>query len=174
MPITHKKVNKTKKAVRKGKKMSGGNRKVNRTRKVGGNRSRKVGRSRKMVGGALKSSGQRQKEAEARAAKAAARAKMMAAAKAEAKKERPAKIAKALFAPIYYPGKYISTIKSRKQARQKLLAEQQKAEDDRKAKEAEAKDRALARAVERQGNNMRGYGISPELVSYSSKYWGSY
>ena len=34
--------------------MSGGNRKVNRTRKVGGNRSRKVvGRSRKMVGGAF-------------------------------------------------------------------------------------------------------------------------
>ena len=50
MPITHKKVNRTKKVVRKGKKMSGGNRKVNRTRKVGG-RSRKVGRSRKMVGG---------------------------------------------------------------------------------------------------------------------------
>ncbi len=51
MPITHKKVNKTKKVVRKSKRISGGSRKVNRTRKVAG-RSRKVaGRIRKMVGG---------------------------------------------------------------------------------------------------------------------------
>ena len=50
MPITHKKVNKTKKVVRKGKKMSGGNRKVNRSRKIV-RKSGKVGRSRKMVGG---------------------------------------------------------------------------------------------------------------------------
>ena len=61
MPITHKKVNRTKKVVRKGKKMSGGNRKVNRTRKVGGNRSRKVGRSRKMVGGAKSKSSKKTK-----------------------------------------------------------------------------------------------------------------
>ena len=57
MPTNHKKVNKTRKVIRRGKKMSaGGSRKVNRTRKVAPrnkkvSRSRKVGgRSRKMVG----------------------------------------------------------------------------------------------------------------------------
>ena len=61
MPTNHKKVNRTRKVIRKGKKMStGGSRKINRTRKVVprnkkvGSRSRKIaGRSRKMRGGKL-------------------------------------------------------------------------------------------------------------------------
>ena len=63
MPITHKKVNRTKKVVCKGKKMSGGSRKVNSSRKVvrkigkmSTGSSRKIaGRSRKVGGGKSKS-----------------------------------------------------------------------------------------------------------------------
>jgi hypothetical protein len=156
MPTNHKKVNRTRKVVRKGKKMSGGSRKVNRTRKV-------AGRSRKMVGG-LRSGAQKA----AAAARAAESAQQRALAKAAAKKKRPVKVVKAVFAPLTLVARGIGHVGTKKSRAAEIKKIQRETEKSRKDEE----DAALYRALERQGENMRTYGISSALVSDSARFWG--